>query len=103
MLNPREEAASVVMRGNRMYIMGGLIDKEPSRNTEVLNSIDGSWEDGFSLPEGIMSIKFVLYFPIALLYNIKFQNMIIYRTNFSERVNRPTVRPEIFLFGLLYF
>ena len=55
MLNPREEAASVVMRGNRMYIMGGLIDKEPSRNTEVLNSIDGSWEDGFSLPEGIIS------------------------------------------------
>ena len=54
MLNPREEAASVVMRGNRMYIMGGLIDKEPSRNTEVLNSIDGSWEDGFSLPEGIL-------------------------------------------------
>ena len=36
-----------------MYIMGGLIDKEPSRNTEVLSSIDGSWEDGFSLPEGI--------------------------------------------------
>ena len=53
MLNPREEAACVVMRGNRMYIMGGLIDKEPSRNTEVLSSIDGSWEDGFSLPEGI--------------------------------------------------
>ena len=66
MLNPREEAASVVMRGNRMYIMGGLIDKEPSRNTEVLNSIDGSWEDGFSLPEGIIRNRFALYFHITL-------------------------------------
>ena len=54
MLNPREEAACVVMRGNRMYIMGGLIDKEPSRNSEVLTAIDGTWEDGFSLPEGII-------------------------------------------------
>jgi len=58
MLNPREEAASVVMRGNRMYIMGGLIDKEPSRNSEVLTAIDGTWEDGFSLPEGIITIQF---------------------------------------------
>ena len=54
MLSAREEAASVVMSRNRMYIMGGLIDKEPSRNTEVLSAIDGTWEDGFSLPEGIL-------------------------------------------------
>ena len=53
MLSPREEAACVTMSRNRMYIMGGLIDKEPSRNTEVLRAIDGTWEDGFSLPEGI--------------------------------------------------
>ena len=52
MLNAREEAACVVMPRNRMYIMGGLIDKEPSRSTEVLSAIDGTWEDGFSLPEG---------------------------------------------------
>ena len=71
MLNPREEAASVVMRGNRMYIMGGLIDKEPSRNTEVLNSIDGSWEDGFSLPEGIVRKSIC----IVISYNsLKFRN-----------------------------
>ena len=74
MLNPREEAASVVMRGNRMYIMGGLIDKEPSRNTEVLNSIDGSWEDGFSLPEGI--IRKFLYLDCKLICII-FNNILV--------------------------
>ena len=54
MINAREEAASIVMGRNRMYIMGGLIDKELSRNTEVLNGINGAWEDGFSLPEGTL-------------------------------------------------
>ena len=54
MINAREEAGSIVMGRNRMYIMGGLIDKELSRNTEVLNGINGAWEDGFSLPEGTL-------------------------------------------------
>ena len=54
MINAREEAASIVMGRNRMYIMGGLIDKELSRNTEVLNGINSAWEDGFSLPEGTL-------------------------------------------------
>ena len=51
MINAREEAASVVMPRNRMYIMGGLIDKNPSRNTEILSSMDGAWEESFALPE----------------------------------------------------
>ena len=58
MLSPREEAACVIMSRNRMYIMGGLIDKEPSRNTEVLSAIDGTWEDGFSLPEGFINLLY---------------------------------------------
>ena len=65
LLNAREEAASVVMSRNRMYIMGGLIDKEPSRNTEVLSSIDGAWEDGFSLPERKSSP--LIYFVSTLI------------------------------------
>ena len=51
MISAREEAASIVMPRNRMYIMGGLIDKNPSRDTEVLTTINGAWEAGFSLPE----------------------------------------------------
>ena len=31
--------------------MGGLIDKNPSRNTELLSSMDGEWEESFALPE----------------------------------------------------
>ena len=78
MLNAREDAASVVMpRDSRMYVMGGFLggssngDKMMTRKTEVLNAIDGTWEESFALPEGTMSIDIPLaqsvYFYMSIL------------------------------------